>query len=283
MCDDDIPILGTIFHAQEKSTQNDPDRSIHSTPQNCGIAGLAEYSTDERTHFLPNLENMNIDLGEKESSSFVDMLKALLARTLMSDDNISTITADLSSDEASKVMQTLQGSTAGLYDDLVSLAIDFCNKDLSTDPNQKGKSEESEDVKLCREMKKSIREYCKASTEAERCKHLVSALNTVLCNFRSHEFRDLITPATMGDSELIFFTNDPAVIVTRVTGTERKPDIIATSPKTLKDWFEATGELEWPKWRDKINKGSKPRAGLQQRWLDVLQPWELNESKKLLG
>ncbi|ESK84870.1 hypothetical protein Moror_14939 [Moniliophthora roreri MCA 2997] len=101
---------------------------------------------------------MNIDLGEKESSSFVDMLKALLARMLMSDDNISTITADLSSDEASKVMQTLQGSTAGLYDDLVSLAIDFCNKDLSTDPNQKGKSEESEDVKLCREMKKSIRE-----------------------------------------------------------------------------------------------------------------------------
>ncbi|ESK83568.1 other 1 protein kinase, partial [Moniliophthora roreri MCA 2997] len=70
---------------------------------------------------------------------------------------------------------------------------------------------------------------------------------------------DLITPATMGDSELIFFTNDPAVI------------------------FEATGELEWTKCRDKINKGSKPRAGLQRRWLDVLQPWELKKLQKSLG
>ncbi|ESK81045.1 other 1 protein kinase [Moniliophthora roreri MCA 2997] len=225
---------------------------------------------------------MSIDLGEKESSSFVDMLKALLARTLMSDDNISTITADLSSDEASKVMRTLQGSAAGLYNDLVSSAIDFCNKDLSTDPSQKGKSEESEDVKLCREMKKSIREYCKASTEAERYKHLVSALNTVLCNFRSHKFKDLITPAELGDSELIFFTNDPAVITTQATGTERKPDIIATSPRTLENWFGVTDELEWTKLRDEINEGSKPRAGLQRGWLDVLQPWELNKSKKSL-
>ncbi|KAI3605706.1 other 1 protein kinase [Moniliophthora roreri] len=267
---------------KSKSKPNNPDNSIHSTPQNCGIAGLAEYSADERICFLPNLEKINIDMGEKESSSFVDMLKALLARMLMSDDNISTITADLSSDEASKVIRTLQGSAAGLYDDLISSAIDFCNKDLSTDPNQKGKTEVSADVKLCREMKESIREYCKASTEAERYKHLVSALNTVLCNFRSHKFKDLMTPAELGDSELIFVTNDPAVIVTQATGTERKPDIIATSPRTLENWFGVTDELEWTKLRDEINEGSKPRAGLQRGWLDVLQPWVLNKSKKLL-
>ncbi|ESK84872.1 other 1 protein kinase [Moniliophthora roreri MCA 2997] len=267
----------------QKSKPNNQDRSIHSTSQNCGIAGLAEYSADKRIRFLPNLENMNIDLSEKERSGFVDMLKALLARMLMSDEDISTITVDLSSDEASKVIRILQESAAGPYNDLVSSAIDFCNKDLSTDPNQKGKSEESEDVRLCREMKESIREYCKASTEAERYKHLVSALNTVLCNFRSRKFKDLITPAELGDNELIFFTNDPAVITTQATGTERKPDIIAISPKTLKDWFEVTDGLKWTKWRDEINEGSKPPAGLQRRWLDVLQPWELNESKKSLG
>uniref|UniRef100_A0A0W0G9D7 Fungal-type protein kinase domain-containing protein n=1 Tax=Moniliophthora roreri TaxID=221103 RepID=A0A0W0G9D7_MONRR len=274
--------LYNVTFRKSKSTQNSPDRSIHSTPQNCGIAGLAEYSADEGIRFLPNSKNMNIDLSEKESSGFVDMLKALLARMLMNDDNISTITADLSNDKASKVIRTLQEKADVLYNDLVSSAIDFCNKDLSTDPNQKGKTEVSADVKLCREMKESIREYCKASTEAERYKHLVSALNTVICNFRSRKFKDLITPAEMGDSELIFFTSDPAVLVTHVTGTEKKPVIIAASPRTLKDWFGVTDELEWTKWRDEIKKGSKPRAGLQRRWLDVLQPWELNKSKKSL-
>ncbi|ESK80954.1 hypothetical protein Moror_13469 [Moniliophthora roreri MCA 2997] len=72
--------LYNVTFRKSKSTQNSPDRSIHSTPQNCGIAGLAEYSADEGIRFLPNSKNMNIDLSEKESSGFVDMLKALLAR-----------------------------------------------------------------------------------------------------------------------------------------------------------------------------------------------------------
>ncbi|EEB89019.1 hypothetical protein MPER_12938 [Moniliophthora perniciosa FA553] len=235
-----------------------------------------------------NLQYLKSDLSEKETSGFVEMLKALISRMLMDDKDISTITADLSSEEASKVIHALKEKADNLYSSLLSSAIKFCNKDLGADSSEIGMEEEKEyeehedDVKLCRAMKESIREYCKASSEAERYKHLVSVLNTILCNFRSHEFKDMITPDEMDDNELIFIANDPAVIKADVTGTERKPDIIATSLDTLNSWFSDWGQCVWTNWRSKIDKGSKPPAGLDRRWLGARQPWELKRIRLLL-
>ncbi|EEB99704.1 hypothetical protein MPER_00561 [Moniliophthora perniciosa FA553] len=106
---------------------------------------------------------MNIDLGKKETCGFVEMLKALIARTLMNDEDISIITADPSSEEASKVKQALTERANGRYKDLISSAITFCNKDLGPDANEKGKGKgkgkgkEEGDVDLCHTMKESLR------------------------------------------------------------------------------------------------------------------------------
>ncbi|EEB97533.1 hypothetical protein MPER_03125 [Moniliophthora perniciosa FA553] len=105
-----------------------------------------------------NLEHMKFDLSKKAASGFVETLKTLLARMLMNDKDISTITGDFSSEEAAKVIHTLKEKADSLYNDLLSLAIEFCNDDLSVNPDRKGKKKESDDVKLCKAMKESIRE-----------------------------------------------------------------------------------------------------------------------------
>ncbi|EEB96924.1 hypothetical protein MPER_03852 [Moniliophthora perniciosa FA553] len=103
---------------------------------------------------MSQLQHLRFDLSKKETSGFVEMLKALISRMLMDDKDISTITADFSSEEASKAIHTLKENTDSLYDNLLSSAIEFCNKDLSTDSSETGKEEEEheeheDDVKLC--------------------------------------------------------------------------------------------------------------------------------------
>ncbi|EEB89919.1 hypothetical protein MPER_11937 [Moniliophthora perniciosa FA553] len=213
-----------------------------------------------------NLQYLKFDLSKKETSGFVEMLKAFISRMLMDDKEISTITADLSSEEAKKIIHALKEKADSLYSKLLFSAIEFCNKDLGNRKREtKGRKKEPDDVRLCQTMKESIRKYCNASTETTRYKQLVSVLNTILCNFRSHEFKDMIIPAEMGDSELIFITNDSAVIKTDVTAVL----------KIQRATRGQNGGL-------KLTRGQTPHAGLDQEWLNVYQPWDLKMVKKRL-
>ena len=129
------------------------------------------------------------------------------------------------------------------------------------------------------------------SSETERYRPLVGALNTILLAFRSRPRSDATDDPLPKVQDLIFMRNDPIPVSRRREyGTEnnkvqRKPDIIAIFTSYLYKAFPNCQDYDFEEWCTHIGRMTAKRRKSaaskkdERGWLDILQPWEIKVSK----
>ncbi|GJJ09875.1 hypothetical protein Clacol_004099 [Clathrus columnatus] len=242
---------GSDYKTSPQSGQHVPG-DIDNTPPNHGTACIAEYQINTAIDDIK--ENVTENLRNIEECEIETMLQAMLRIIARKTDD---------SVENQKWAE---------------VALEHCLETARMFLNQSNN-------RYTIQLRSAIKTYCDGTYEWDRYEGTVSALNAIICHFRSESNQETLpTELRVREEELatIFKINDPRV------PSYCKPDIIQLDWKTtrmlngdihLNDTFEDT--VHCANINYNLNREEEIEDDRKLRWDDILMTFELKKNESL--